>query len=47
MTVAVAKSVIAFGILIMALNLSRLTTETMKISTGHRRTLRAAYIHTY
>ncbi|EEW4992945.1 hypothetical protein D8U31_23795 [Escherichia coli] len=45
MAVTAAKSVTAFRVLTMAVNLSRLTTGTMNINAGHEITSKARIIH--
>ncbi|PIJ90051.1 glutamate decarboxylase [Erwinia sp. OLFS4] len=45
MAVTAAKSVIAFRVLTMAVNLNRLTTGTMNVNAGHKRTSKARIIH--
>jgi hypothetical protein len=45
MAVTAAKSVMAFRILTMALNLSRLTTGTMNVNAGHEKTSKARIMH--
>ncbi|OIN36060.1 glutamate decarboxylase [Salmonella enterica subsp. enterica serovar Sarajane] len=45
MAVTAAKSVMAFRVLIMVVNLSRLTTGTINVNTDHERTLKASIIH--
>ncbi|MCX2195226.1 hypothetical protein LD112_25670 [Pantoea agglomerans] len=45
MAVTAAKSVMAFRVLTMAVNLSRLTTGTMNVNAGHEITSKARIIH--
>ncbi|ABB61848.1 glutamate decarboxylase isozyme [Shigella dysenteriae 1617] len=45
MTVTAAKSVMAFRVLTMAVDLCRLTTRTMNVNAGHERTSKARIIH--
>lgn len=45
MAVTAAKSVMAFRILTMAVNLSRLTTGTMNVNAGHEKTSKARIMH--
>ncbi|AHA68931.1 Transposase [Shigella dysenteriae 1617] len=40
-----AKSVMAFRVLTMAVDLCRLTTRTMNVNAGHERTSKARIIH--
>ncbi|AHA64910.1 hypothetical protein Asd1617_02083 [Shigella dysenteriae 1617] len=43
--VTAAKSVMAFRVLTMAVDLCRLTTRTMNVNAGHERTSKARIIH--
>ncbi|ABB64440.1 glutamate decarboxylase isozyme [Shigella dysenteriae 1617] len=45
MAVTAAKSVMAFRVLTMAVDLCRLTTRTMNVNAGHERTSKARIIH--
>ena len=45
MAVTTAKSVMAFRVLTMAVNLSGLTTGTMNVNAGYERTSKARIIH--
>ncbi|MEB7886659.1 hypothetical protein [Serratia fonticola] len=45
MTVTAAKSVMAFRVLTVTVNLSRLTTAAMNLNAGHERTSKASIIH--
>ncbi|ARF52162.1 glutamate decarboxylase (plasmid) [Pantoea stewartii subsp. stewartii DC283] len=45
MAVTAAKSVMAFRVLTMAVNQSRLTTGTMNVNAGHGGTLKVCIIH--
>lgn len=45
MAVTAAKSVMAFRVLTMAVNLSRLTTGTMNVNAGYEITSKARIIH--
>ncbi|EFP73178.1 glutamate decarboxylase isozyme [Shigella dysenteriae 1617] len=45
MTVTAAKSVMAFRVLTMAVDLCRLTTRTMNVNAGHERTSKSRIIH--
>ncbi|EFP72649.1 glutamate decarboxylase isozyme [Shigella dysenteriae 1617] len=44
MAVTAAKSVMAFRVLTMAVDLCRLTTRTMNVNAGHERTSKARII---
>ncbi|ABB62653.1 glutamate decarboxylase isozyme [Shigella dysenteriae 1617] len=45
MAVTAAKSVMAFRVMTMAVDLCRLTTRTMNVNAGHERTSKARIIH--
>ncbi|AHA64570.1 Transposase [Shigella dysenteriae 1617] len=45
LAVTAAKSVMAFRVLTMAVDLCRLTTRTMNVNAGHERTSKARIIH--